>query len=241
MNKLNRDITLFLINKGYHISQVGGTRRKYELIYNGHKIYYDTYKDGDTIVYYGGREVRDRPCFSLHIIGKLAILESIERGADCFIDKHESSKDVVLSAFQIAKNKGCKTFELVDNSYKVCYDTRFNLSDVYFLTHGQTWYESILPIKIKSKDESTLSEYRQKALTTKWQTISNYLLALKENIDVDLIGIDILAPGSAMKVLKRIKSMKNEISCKFFAKNVENILKASDIKSFHDTVWTVLL
>ena len=33
MNKLNRDIQLFLISKGHDISQIGGVRRPYELIY----------------------------------------------------------------------------------------------------------------------------------------------------------------------------------------------------------------
>jgi hypothetical protein len=241
MNKLNRDIRHFYFINNHDLIQDGGSRKPHEIIYNGRKIYYNTlanvYGDINTIVISGGRDAGRRPCFQLLINNQEATLQSLERGKDCFVDRYDNTKDIVLASFELAKNKGCTIFQLVDNSFKSCPPYRFNLSDVYFLTEGRTWYESILPIKIVGRDESEIAELRRRAKTTTWLNISTYLLSIGVNIYVDITDIPIDKPGSAMILLRRIKTMKNELSCKFFAENTNRILFASNIPSFHGTLW----
>jgi hypothetical protein len=237
MDKLKRDINLFLcIN--HHRNHTQDDNNKQEIIYNGHKIYYSSYRnkfnDNHTIFINGGR----RPCFVLSVEGTVGTLQSLERGSDCFVDRHDNSKDLVMSAFQIAKSKGCTNFELTDNSFKSCLPYRFNLSNVYFLTKGVTWYESILPLKIKSWSEEKLNKYRQNVKNTKWTTIAKYLLEAGANLDfVSTEGVELNKHGSAMIILNRIKEMKNDISCQFFAKYTGEILIASKIETFHGTTW----
>jgi hypothetical protein len=241
MNKLDRDIRHFYFINNHDLSQDGGSRRTHEITQNGHKIHYNIsaniYGDINTIIISGGRDAGRRPCFQLLINNKEATLQSLERGKDCFIDRHGNTKDLVLTSFKIAKNKGCTIFQLIDNSFKNCPPYRFNLSDVYFLTQGITWYESILPIKIVGRDTSEIAELTRRATTTSWLNISTYLLSIGVKMDFDVTDIPIDKPGSAMKVLHRIKTMKTKSSCKFFAENTNRILFASNIPPFYGTLW----
>ena len=243
MNKLNRDIRYFYFINSYDMNQHGGGDRQHEIVYRGHKIYYNSssniYGDVNTIIIDGGRDAGRRPCFQMILKNKVALLQSIERGTDCFVDRHDNSRDLVLVAFQIAKEKGYSIFELTDNSFKQCPPYRFSLSDVYFLTTGRTWYESILPIKIQHRDESEIIELRKRAHTIKWKTVADYLISKDVQLNFDIRGINENEAGSSMKVLDRIKSMRNTVSCKFFAENTNRILFISNIPSFHGTTWTV--
>jgi len=239
---LKRDIALYLgIHNHRPVQDAGGKKKKrQEITYNGHKIYYleveNPWGDKDTIFYNGGRDAGRRPCFILSVTGKQGILQSLERG--CFVDKHESTKDLVTVAFLLAKEKGCTEFELTDNSTIWRKPQKFILSDVYFLTHGQTWYESILTIKSNNYSDLQLANFRKLAKTNKWSTIADYLV--ENDVKLDFIsplikGIDINKPGSAMVVLNKI--MKNDISCRFFAENTGLILIASKIPSMYGTSW----
>jgi hypothetical protein len=107
MEKLNRDIRLYYFLNQYDMQMHGGGVREHEVIYNGHKIYYNVspniYGDINTIFISGGRDAGRRPCFVLSIKGSLANLTSLERGVDCFVDRFDSSKDLVKLAFRMAK------------------------------------------------------------------------------------------------------------------------------------------
>jgi fructose/tagatose bisphosphate aldolase len=88
-----------------------------------------------------------------------------------------------------------------------------------------------------SKDETELRELRRRAFTTTWLSISTYLRSMGTQVEVDVTGIDVRENGSALKILKRIKDMKNISSCKFFSENTGRILFASNIPSFHGSHW----
>lgn len=173
MDKLNRDIRQHYYINRFNFTIHGGTTREHEVIYKGHKIYYNispnTNDNIDIIFIYGGRDAGRRPCFHMSIKDTTANLNSIERGLDCFVDRYNNTKIMVEIAFQIAKDNGCNKFYLTDNSYISCPPFRFHLADVYFLTKGQTWYESILPIKNTDYDESVMAEYRRRAATQTWK------------------------------------------------------------------------
>ena len=237
MNKLQRDIRRF-----FYINRHSGGSRQHELSYNGHKIYYNTstniHGDKHTVIIDGGRDAGRRPCFQMTMTNKVAVLQSLERGDDCFVDRHDNTRNLVEAAFQLAKSQGCVRFELTDNSYKSCVPHRFNLADVSFLTTGQTWYESILPIKILKRDESEIAELRRRASVLKWVDVYTYLL--KFNVDmgfVDFSDVDVSSEGSARVVLNKIKGLRNDISCKFFSENTSRILFIANIPSFYGTSW----
>jgi len=244
MDKLNRDIQRYCFINRFNFTMRGGANRKYEVTYKGHKMYYNSAPDvnGDkhTIFIFGGRDAGRRPCFHLSIKDKVANLISIERGEDCFVDRHNNTKEMVEIAFKIAKDKGCKTFILTDNSYISCPPTaQFKLSDVYFLTTGQTWYESILPIKITEYDDEQMAEYRRRAKTLSWSRVATYLVSKGATLDfIDVADFDINAAGSAMAILSKIKKMKNGVSCRFFAEHTVNIRFIAGLISFHGTLWT---
>jgi hypothetical protein len=236
MDKLKRDINGHLYKKHYKSNQVGG----HELTYKGHKIHYTTnqndYGDRDTVFISGGRDSGRRPCFVLSIKEKKGTLQSLERGDDCFVDRHSSSKDLVLAAFEIAKEQGCAEVYITDNSFKLCPPYRFNLSDVYFISHGKTWYESIIPLQ--PFNQPYLEKDRARIFKTSWDSISKYLL--KEGADLDFVntsGIHTKEAGSAITVLNRIINLKNETSCQFFAKYTDRILIASKIASLYGKTW----
>lgn len=243
MDKLNRDIHYFYFKNSHDMkTHAGGKRRDNEVIYKGHKIHYNIspniYGDINTLLINGGRDAGRHPCFHMTMKTGVATLQTIERGADCFVDRHNNTKEMVEIAFQIAKTKGCNKFQLTDNSYISCKFGQFHLSEVYFITKGQTWYESILPIKISGRDDSEMDTYRRRAKTMKWKTVADYLLSKDVNLDfIDVTGININAAGSSMAILNRIKNMKNDTSCNFFNKNTSRILFISNLPSFHGSLW----
>ena len=246
MDKLNRDIHNFYFRNSHDMkTHAGGKHRDNEVIYKGHKIYYNIspniYGDINTLLINGGRDAGRRPCFHMTMKDKVATLISIERGEDCFVDRHNNTKGVVELAFQIAKDKGCNKFQLTDNSYISCKSGSFHLSDVYFLTKGMTWYESILPITCIDYDKAQMTQFRNLVLTNSWEPISKYLL--EKGADLNFLkpkikDIDVKSKGSAMKVLNIIKAMKNESSCYFFDKHTTNIIIISGLQRMHGTLWT---
>lgn len=243
MDKLNRDIHNFYFRNSHDMkTHAGGRRRDNEVIYKGHKIYYNIspniYGDINTLLINGGRDAGRRPCFHMTIKDGLANLQGLERGEDCFVDRHNTTRDLVELAFQIAKEKGCNKFQLTDNSYISCKNGRFNLADVYFLTKGMTWYESILPIKIAGVDDSIMTEYRNRVKTMKWKKVADYLVNKGVSLDfIDTTGVNSNSFGSAMAILDRIKTMKNATSCNFFKDNTDSIIFICNIRSFHGTLW----
>lgn len=243
MNKLERDIRRFYASENGLLFQNAGGNRKFSYNYKGHTIYYNSEPNinGDpaTIIINGGRDAGRRPCFKLTLKDKTATLQTLDRGDDCFVDRFDNSKELVMAAFQIAKSKGATSFELSDNSFKSCPPYKFRLSDMYFVTTGQTWYESILPLKIKSYSESKLNSYREIAKNTTWAYMSSYLISRGATIDFKFKGLDVNKRGSCMEALSIISKMRNDASCKFFNDNLQNIMSASNITSFFTTVWAL--
>lgn len=147
---------------------------------------------------------------------------------------------MVLAALNLAKQNGAVSFGLADDS-KVWFDndTRyFVLSNMYFLTSGETWYKSILP-ELTPTDPvkaAKINEWRIRALTNTWADVSQ---RLPQNIviPVDISDIDIGRQGSAMEVLRRIKDAKTT----FFADYDDELLIASNIGSLRGISWSMYI
>lgn len=144
-----------------------------------------------------------------------------------------------MAAFSLAKTMGCTIFQLADNSTKTCHSHKFTLSNMYFVTTGQTWYESILSVKTITYTESEMKAFRERAQTSTWNDVYTYLISKRKLVDFDFAGLNVNKPGSCMEALNMIAKMKNAVSCKFFADNLDDIMTAQNILSFHGTLWTV--
>jgi hypothetical protein len=202
---------------------------------DGHPINYRESVDGSSIIITAGDQHKYSQCFALSIYPdtKIAVLQTVSRRNDCFVDGHNNSRDLVRAAYMIAKERGMRAFEFTDLSYIVCPGT-VNLSDLSFLTTGQTWYESILPgltciDQLHNKTCYLLDEYRQRVRTNTWRQVGHSL------IDLDMHGVDIDAPGSAMLVLAALKREKQ--FCWFFDQNMDQLILNSGYVSMHGRQW----
>jgi hypothetical protein len=193
---------------------------------DGHDIQYREHMDGKTLVINGGST---SPCFvlMLDIAAKEAVLQTLYKYENCFDDGYQDGRALVKAAYQLAKKYGIERLTLTDYSYIECPQKIF-LADLSFLTTGQTWYESILP-GLVCKNCIALEEYRNKVRSNTWRTVGARIKGLQVN------GVDIDAPGSAMAVLNLMKKSGNY--CKFFSEYMPLIREWSGIQSLHGTDW----
>ena len=192
-------------------------------------------------------------CFILRIDTEtnVASLNIINKSADCFNDEsYDNSRDIVRAAYIIAKKKGCIRFELTDNSKIYCVPgknivsgygkdkDKIYLSDLYFLSTGKTWYESILKNLKPVKNIQLIEKNRIKVLTNTWDNVDKKLknkFGIFYNFNVKNISTDKI--GSAIKVLKQ--TINEKIHCEFFSKHMSELLLASKIISLHGSDWFI--
>jgi hypothetical protein len=180
-----------------------------------------------------------QPCFIMKITpGGDSSLTSISRGFTCFLDNKDDTTGIVLAALEIAKLNGAVTFEFTDNSTKSVDGRKIKLSDLSFLTTGQTWYERVLP-NIHPVDKSVremLEIHRNTVQKNKWIDVYNNLLS-NFNIDAnfDITEIDITKEGSAMKILNRAKKSKNYTE--FFDIGMLKLIQSSNVMDLHGIHW----
>lgn len=240
MNNLNKCVRR--IHRRYTLKS-GGVRRNHPYVHKGRTIYYNTapnvHGDPETIFINAGRGKGKNPCFNLAMKDGVATLQSLDKATDCFDDDFDNSRELVMAAFSLAKSKGCTAFQLTDNSTKTCHSYKFTLSDMYFVTSGWTWYESILSVKPTIYNEADMMDFRERVRNSTWADISAYLISHGATIDFDFPGLDPNKVGSCMEALNLIAKMRNAASCKFFKEQLKNIMDAHQIKTFHGTFWSV--
>jgi len=246
MNKLRRDISFFIRIHGLTSEQVGaGLNNTKEVIFNDHKVLYNhflaTWGDHFT-VFYSGREDACR-CHSIALKvsdGEAMLLTLKRNNDDNIIDLNEPSKDVIQVAFQYAQKKHGTDFTLEDDFYMYYNKIRYPLADFHFLCTGQTWFESFLPIKLKSSfDNTCLERHRVEIRKNKWSDVLNKLLLKKVPLDIiDAEGIDVDEEGSAMKVMCRLQDYPNlERLCDFLSDHLWQIVYASGKPQFVCSDW----
>jgi len=233
------------IQEGRKINMNGGVREKVRI--GNHNIEYDLNikRTGrgpkqtlDLIAIATGKANDKQPCFIMHIRpGGASSITSLSRGIACFLDKTDDSTGLVLAGLEIAKLKGAKTFEFTDNSVKVVDGYKIRLSELSLITTGKTWYERILPdIKVVDEEEREILEVSKINISNStWHMVYRKLLNFDINAELDYSGIDINAPGSAMKVLDRAKKSKKYTE--FFAKEMFYLLKSYDAFPVHGYHW----
>jgi hypothetical protein len=213
----------------FALSQRGGGGR-HILYMNDHPIEFRTTVTGNTIFILAGNRPETSPCFALELNRSdgTATLQDVVRRPACFMDNHSDSRDIVRAAYILAQKRGTRILEFTDHSRIYC-PAEVQLANLSFLTTGQTWYESILPITCRSPMCETIELFRQRVRTNTWRQVGDGL------IDIELTGVDIDAPGSAMAVLAAMKTDKKY--CGFFQRYMGQLLRRSQIDSLQGTHW----
>ena len=207
---------------------------------NGHPIHYRETQRWPSLIVTAGRQAGKRPCFVIDLDKKrkYAILQTLERGADCFTDYHTAAKELVRAAVLLAKKYGMQTLELMDTSHIRCPE-RVSLANLSFLTSGQTWYERIIPLQ-PAKPRITAAA-RVNATQNTWATVLDNMAqpACELFAALPTNDIDITLPGSAMQVLNLAK--KDAKSCHLFSIYMDDLLAASRIPDFDHSTWTHII
>lgn len=228
----SREVIGYLLK--HEFLQTGGD------IITGNGIRYD-YRTGHnwngTIVFRGGRKQGKRECFLLLLnTDNTAILQALKQAADCALDPNGSGKSMVHAALNLARQRGAASIRLMDDSTKTLPSGHvFRLSNMYFLTIGKTWYESLIPELQPQEKQALVALWRHRALTNTWTDVARRLGPI--TIPVDISDIDTHQPGSAMRVLRRIK----EAGTTFFAEFEDDLLMASGVGNLYGLAWSAPL
>jgi len=215
--------------------QSGGDR--YKVLFNDHPIIVKEDIDGSFIMIYGGEKAGGRPCFILDInpVTKNSTFISLEAGRwgdTCFTDNYQDSTALVKVAIHLLKTHGARRLELTDNSTILCPDAsvRVSLSELSFITTGQTWYERQIP---GLQPEEThiverLDVWRRAVHQKTWAEVAPWIPeAADQGLPEEL----------AKDVLTRMKKSGNW--CVFFMNNMDNCRKAFGIdRRLHWTHWS---
>lgn len=181
-------------------------------------------------------------CFHIRIVPtveqpdkKMAILQSFHQYSSCSMDDRASGKNLFLAVIQILRRrKDILYMDLQDESYKELENgKRIPLADMYFLCTGTTWYGSI--VSLKPLNEELFNESLQKIQKISWNKVNKCLQKKKPGLEVPVLitNINIMEPGSAMKVFQRIKEAKTD----FFADYMNVIISCVGYSSMKGSGW----
>lgn len=203
----------------------------------------------------GGLNKQTRSCFVLFFDkqDKSIIIEEVSRDRlqKCFtcsdpFDSQGIALKVLRAILQIVERKKAHTVELTDTSTRVCStatNKSFQLSNMYFLTYGKTWYETNIPgLECSSAD---ISMDRELVHTNKWSDIVQALVrrneydrfaeSLTEPIPAE---IDPMGTGSAMQVFRWMRSTEQ---CRPFCEFMGTFILGSGIQNMFGTSWKLTI
>ncbi len=193
-----------------------------------------------TVVIRGGRSGRQTECFLVFLEPDgTAELHGLKPASDCALTEGATGRQMVAAALQIARKAKAKSLSLTDLSVKeTASGKKFRLPDMYFLTTGQTWYESLIPGLVPIENAAMIAEWRDRVRTNTWDDVAEGLRRRGVTLPADLTeGIDTGRTGSATAVLRRIKDAGTDV----FADYGEKLLLASGIGPLYRTDWIVTL
>jgi len=197
-----------------------------EITIQGHAYQYETVVGNNYTIQIKGPN--QNLCMLVLLEEETAILQILDGKAPCSMSYDAPSSELVLAAYHLAKMKGASRIELTDYSKKTTPSGReFSLANMYFLTEGKTWYESILPFYPVDSYVASASDIeiaRTRALTNSWASLLSCDSSLSHPT-IDSSDIDIYAPGSARQVLQRIKQEKSD----YFVEHMSKLLRCSAI------------
>jgi hypothetical protein len=219
----------------------GGT-----VLYKGHPITIREDVKQRFIEIHGGIKAAGRTCFILEIFpntgnATLKDLEAGRWGDTCFTDGYQESSALVKVILWIAKKRGARRIEFTDNSMILCPDKeqKIVLSELSFITTGQTWYERQIP-DLKPVDASKaerLERWRSNVMTRTWGEVLPWITGFGSDPEIPHMG----APEeNAKDVLTRMK--RSGQWCNFFANEMDHLRKAFGIDiRIHGWHWSASL
>ena len=231
--------------KGYsrevlgHILKHESLQRGGEII-TGNNIKYDYRTERNyngVMIIRGGRKKGNPECFLLLLNrDNTATLQSLTQAADCSLDSRGTGRSMVNAVLSLARQRGAVSISLMDDSKKKLTNGKvFRLSNMYFLTMGKTWYESIIPGLQPQEKETLIKQWRHRAMTNSWADVYQRLGSV--TFPVDITNIDVTQPGSAMAVLRLIKETGGD----FFADYEDELLMASGVGNMYGLAWSAPL
>ena len=235
--KLTREVRQATLANTFWKSQNGGG------IISVNGVRYDNRvsRNGNTIVIHGGRTKGRAGCFLLLFEPDSTVtLQGMKQAPDCALDPGGSGRHMINAALKIAMQRHATQLTLSDISQKHLPSGKsFKLADMYFMTTGKTWYETMIPGLQPETKQDKIPIWREKVHTASWDTIES---ALREqvpdiSIPVHVHDIDTSVPGTAMLVLSRIKDAQTE----FFALYEDELINAFKIGSLFAITWAVSL
>jgi len=201
-----------------------------------YREYRNTY-DG-VHIFHGGRKHGKAECFLLMIENDgNAVIQSLKQGVDCALDPGGSGRSLVHAAIELAKQKGAKHVYLTDLTRKeITPSQSFRLPWMYFLTTGQTWYESVIPGLRPVEGTFRIEKSRACVRNLSWASVMQAKPGII--VPVTITDIDVTQPGSAMAVLQRIKENR-EVAPTFFAENEDKLVGICEIGYLYGMDWIV--
>ncbi len=201
---------------------------------NGIRYDYRTDRNSDGVLVFRGGRQKGRPeCFLLLLNrDRTATLQTLKQAGDCALDPNGTGKTMLRAVLKLARERGATLIGLMDDSKKTLPNGKsFRLSNMYFLTTGQTWYETVIPGLRPQEKVDLIAHWRQRVLTNTWVEVAYRMGSVP--IPVDISDIDGTQPGSAMIVLRRIK----EAGTDFFADYDDAVLIASGVGNMYGIAW----
>lgn len=192
-------------------------------------------KDGSTsVVYFGGKVPECALLFiEKNADGLYGVLQGILKGSACEHSSYATTKELLKAIWNLAYTQNVRYIDFADTSKLSCPDDeKISLVNMYFLTYGKTWYETIWPIYPKY---DIIEKYRKIVVSKKWKTVYSALPdSVKHEFVPQYSGIDENAPGSAMKVMQLYKA---EDACITMKHIMEELLDAFGISTLDNSTW----
>jgi hypothetical protein len=216
--------------------QIGGGKEISGIIsVDGREFKWRQSKDGSTTVVYFGEKIPE--CALLFIekgpSGLYGVLQGILKGFACYRSSYATTKELLKAIWNLAFIKGLQYIEFADTSKLACPDDeKISLVDMYFITYGKTWYETIWPIYPKY---DIIEKYRKIVANKKWKTVYSALPdSVKHEFVPQYSGIDENTPGSAMKVMQLYKA---EDACLTMKHHMKELIDAFGISTLEHSNW----
>ncbi len=184
---------------------------------HGKRYKYRETKSGNFLYLYRGENKRN--CFEIILDideegNKYAHLDSFYNFDNCCNTMDSSGRDLFLAVVELLRERGnLKYMKFSDNSGKELETGEWiPLADTYFVSMGNTWYGSILPlIPLKPITTEIFQGYVNVVRKNRWDNVYECLKQHRPDISIpiNISDIDTTMEGSAMIVFRRIKDAKS--------------------------------
>jgi hypothetical protein len=171
------------------------------------------------------------------------VLQGIKKGANCPIPPADDAPggNIVLVAWKLCFLNKLKYLILDDEANVHCDgDYTFSLSNMYLLTRGKSWYQSLIPVhpiehpmyKYQYPPIPPWAEMQRRARETRWADVESQL---PPDVVRELRPYTAKGDGSAMSVFRAIKESPD--SCRLLAMYTELFMTVMGLIGAKRYIW----